>query len=134
MPEINTKTIKQTIMVNASPHDVCEVLMDSEKHSQLTGSNAKISREIGGSFQIWDGYIEGKNIELIPDTKIVQGWRGEEKCWPQGHYSTITIMLKEEGGRTRLDLTQEDMPEECHDNFFKGWYDNYWDPLRDIFK
>ena len=134
MSKLKTKTINQSIIVNASPHEVYEVLMDSEKHSELTGSNAKISRETGGSFKVWDGYIEGKNIELVPDKKIVQSWRGEEKCWPQGHYSTITIQLEKEGDETRLDFIQEDMPEECYDNFFKGWYDNYWNPLQDMFK
>jgi activator of HSP90 ATPase len=134
MSKLKTKTINQSILVNTSPHEVYEVLMDPEKHSELTSSNVKISREIGGSFEIWDGYIEGKNIELIPDKKIVQSWRGEEKCWPPDHYSTITIQLEKEGDGTRLDFIQEDMPEECYDNFFKGWYDNYWNPLQDMFK
>jgi activator of HSP90 ATPase len=130
---MDTRTIKQSIDIKASPHEVYEILMDSEKHSGLTGSDAKISRDIGGSFSIWDGFIEGTNIELVPDKKIVQNWRGEEDCWPKEHYSVITIELTKTEKGTRLDFTQEKMPSDCHDNFYKGWYDNYWDPLREMF-
>ena len=131
---MKTKTIEQSVIINATPHQVFETLMDSEKHSELTGSDANISREVGGSFEVWDGYIEGNNIEIIPGKKIVQNWRGEEECWPEGHYSIITIELAEVEGGTRLDFTQEDMPEDCYDNFYKGWYDNYWNPMQEIFK
>lgn len=128
------KTIKQSVTIKASPHEVYEVLMDSKKHSKLTGSNAKMSRKIGGNFEVWDGFVEGTNIELVPDKKIVQNWRGEEKCWPDNHYSIVTFELEETDEGTRLDFTQEKMPEECYDNFYKGWYDNYWNPLQEMFK
>lgn len=35
---VTTKTIEQSVTFNASPHDVYEALMDSEKHSQFTGA------------------------------------------------------------------------------------------------
>lgn len=76
---VKTRTIKQTIIINGTPHQVFEILMDSEKHSELTGSNANINRKAGGSFEVWGGYIEGNNIEIMPDKKIVQDWRGEEE-------------------------------------------------------
>ena len=44
---VATKTIEQSVTFNASPHDVYEALMDSEKHSQFTGAKALISREVG---------------------------------------------------------------------------------------
>ncbi|MES0342202.1 MAG: SRPBCC domain-containing protein [Candidatus Humimicrobiaceae bacterium] len=122
------------MIISTTPHMVFETLMDSEKHSELTGSNANISRETGGSFEVWDGYIEGNNIDIVPDKKIVQNWLGEEECWPKGHYSVITIELEEVKDGTRLDFTQEDMPADCYDNFYKGWYDNYWNPMQEIFK
>jgi activator of HSP90 ATPase len=130
---MKTKTIRQTIMINTTPHQVFETFMDSKKHSELAGADVSISREAGGSFKLWDGYIEGTNIEIVPDKKIVQRWRGEEDCWPKDHYSIITILLEEAEDGTKLDFTQEDMPEECYDNFYKGWYDNYWNPMQDIF-
>lgn len=42
---METKTIKQSIVFKAPPHEVYEALMDSDKHSQFTGSSAEVSRE-----------------------------------------------------------------------------------------
>lgn len=131
---MNTKTINQEVIIGASPHEVYEVLMNSEKHGGLVNSNADIRPEAGRSFKIYDGYIEGKNIELIRDKKIVQDWRGDEECWPKNHYSRITIILEKADKGTRLVFTQEKMPEECYDNFYDGWIDNYWKPLQAMFK
>lgn len=74
-------TIRQTVTLQATPEDVFEALMDSKKHSRLTGGRAKISRTVGGKFRVYDGYIEGTNIELVRNKKIVQMWRGSD--WPQ---------------------------------------------------
>lgn len=89
---MKTKTIRQIVVFKASPHDVYEALMDSKKHSKFTGAKAIISREVGGKINAYDGYIEGVNVELVPDKKIVQKWRGSD--WPEGHYSTATFELE----------------------------------------
>jgi len=64
---VATKTIEQSVTFNASPHDVYEALMDSEKHAQFTGSKASISREVGGPFTAYDGALSGTILELVPD-------------------------------------------------------------------
>jgi len=40
-----------------------------ESISKFTGDKASISRKVGGKFSVFDGYSEGANLELIPDTK-----------------------------------------------------------------
>jgi activator of HSP90 ATPase len=89
---MNTKTIRQSVTFRAMPHEVYEVIMNSKKHSELTGSQARIDNKVGGKFSIYDGDIEGVNLELVPDQKIVQSWRYSD--WPEGHYSTVTFALK----------------------------------------
>ena len=86
-----SKIIQQTVTFNASPHEVYEALMDSEKHAAFTGGKAEISRAVGGSIMAYDDYIAGKNIELVPDRKIVQDWRASD--WPAGYFSRITFEL-----------------------------------------
>ena len=83
---IKTKTIEQSVSIKASPQEVYEAFMDSKKHSKFTESKARISREIGGKFSIFEGDLEGKNLELIQDKKIVQSWRSNEEGWPKTHY------------------------------------------------
>ena len=70
-----SRPIHQTVTFKASPHDVYEALMDSKKHAAFTGGKASISRLVGGAIMAYDDYIAGKNVELVPDRKIVQDWR-----------------------------------------------------------
>jgi activator of HSP90 ATPase len=123
-----SKPIKQTITFKASPHDVYETLMDSKKHAAFSGGKASISREVGGTYTAYDNYITGKNIELVPDKKIVQSWRAID--WPEGVYSTITFKLTAVPEGTRLDFTHADLPEGTEEEFTQGWIDNYWDPMK----
>ena len=125
---METKTVKQSVTFGASPHEIYEDLMDSGKHAQLTGGEAKISRKVGGKFTAFDGYSEGINVELVPDKKIVQTWRASD--WPEGHYSKATFLLKEVQGGTRLTFTQTGVPEEHYEDISQGWRDYYWAPMK----
>ncbi len=127
---MKTRTIKQSATFKASPHEVYEALVDSRTHSVFTGSKASISRKIGGKFTAYDGYIEGVNLELVPDQKIVQSWRGSD--WPEGHYSKATFSLKKVEGGTRLTFTQTDVPTEQYDPISQGWRDYYWKPMKEM--
>jgi len=123
-----SKPIKQTITFKASPHDVYEALMDSKKHAAFTGGKASISRKVGGKYSAYDNYITGKNLELVPDKKIVQSWRAVD--WAEGVFSTITFKLTPIPEGTRLDFTHEDVPEGAEAEFTQGWIDNYWEPMK----
>ena len=125
---MKTKTIRQSVLFKASPHEVYEALMDSRKHAGFTGERAEISREAGGRISAYDGYIEGTNLELLPDTKIVQRWRSSE--WPDGHYSTVTFELKRTTGGTRLSFTQSGVPEEDYEAKKEGWVESYWEKMK----
>ena len=123
-----TPTIKQVVIFKASPHDVYEALMDSKKHAAFSGSKARISREVGGTFTAYDDYISGKNIELVPDKKIVQDWRAVD--WPEGYYSRVTFALIPVHEGTRLDFTHANVLEGTEEEFKQGWIDNYWEPMK----
>ena len=68
-----SRTIEQTKHFDASPHDVYEALMDSEKHSQFTGAKATISRDVGGAFTAYDGALSGSILELAPNYTLAFG-------------------------------------------------------------
>ena len=131
---VATKTIEQTATFNASPHDVYELLMDSEKHSQFTGAKATISREVGGSFTAYDGQLSGTILELVPDAKIVKAWRGSDEGWVPGHYSTATFSLEEIEGGTRLNFVQTGVPEQSFDSINQGWQTYYWPKMKEFFE
>ena len=124
-----TKTIRQSVTFKAKPHEIYEVLMDSDKHSRLTGSIVQIERNVGSVFSVYDGDIQGVNLELVPDQKIVQSWRYSD--WPEGHYSKATFSLKEVSGGTHLTFIQTGVPDEFYKDIKQGWQDYYWAPMKD---
>jgi uncharacterized protein YndB with AHSA1/START domain len=120
--------IHQTITFKASPHKVYEALMDSKQHASFTKNAASISRTVGGEISAYAGYISGKNLELVPDHRIVQSWRASD--WPEGYFSQVTFDLTPVPEGTRLVFTHADLPEGTEAEFEQGWIDNYWTPLK----
>ena len=129
---IRTKNIHQMVSFKANPHDIYETLMDSKKHSMITGDEAHISQKVGGIFRAGSGYITGKNVELKADEKIIQWWRGSD--WPEDHYSKVTFSLTKSEEGTNLEFTQSGVPEEHFEEISQGWYDYYWEPLKRAFR
>ena len=127
---MKTKTIHQTVTFKATPHEIYETLMYAKKHSQLTGSNARITKKVGDKFSIYEGEIEGVNLELVPDRKIVQSWRYSD--WPEGHYSKATFLLEESKDATKLIFTQTEVPEGLYQDVAQGWRDYYWQPMKEM--
>ena len=125
---MKTITIKQGGVFPGPPHEVYELWMDSEKHAVFTKGETKMSRKVGGEFVTFDGWATGKNIELIPDKKIVQTWRGED--WPEGHYSTLTLKLVAAKSGTKFMFTQENVPSTVSKDVAKGWKQYYWEPMK----
>jgi activator of HSP90 ATPase len=127
---MKTKTIRQSVTFKASPKTIYEMLMDSRKHAAFTGSKARISRKVGGKFTAYDDYISGTNLELVPNKKIVQSWRGND--WPEGHFSQATFAFKAVKGGTRLTFIQTGVPAEQYEGIKKGWIEFYWEPMKAV--
>jgi activator of HSP90 ATPase len=121
------KSIRQVVTFAAPPHEVYELLMSSEKHAAFSGSAASISREVGGPIRAYDDYITGKNIELVPDRRIVQTWRASD--WPEGIVSIVTFDFSKVKGGTEMVFTQTGVPDDQVASIRKGWIDFYWQPM-----
>lgn len=127
-----TRTIEQTINIpGVTPHDVFELLMDAKQHAALTGGEAVISRHIGGKFVTFDGWANGRMLEITPDQKIVQTWRAAD--WPIGVESVCTFVCIPVGGATRLIFTQTGVPNTFASSIDQGWDQYYWQPMVEYF-
>jgi hypothetical protein len=52
----------------------------------------------------------------------------------EGYEPTIlTLSLKHDGNGTRLDMIQRKVPESQYEEYNKGWYESYWDPMNEYF-
>ena len=63
------------VVIPATAREIYGAWLDSRAHSEMTGGRAQMSSELGGDFSAWDGYITGRNLELVPGERIVQSWR-----------------------------------------------------------
>ncbi len=102
-------------------------LSDAMRSGAIGTAPAEISREAGGAFSLFGGYISGRNIELVPVAQIVQAWR--VGSWKPGVYSIVKFELAEQGAGTGLVLDHRGFPDGMGQHLAEGWYANYWQPL-----
>ncbi|PIM97799.1 hypothetical protein CDL12_29728 [Handroanthus impetiginosus] len=133
------KTITMSEKFNCRARDLYEILMDENRWKGFSQSNARISKEVGGEFSIFDGSVTGKNLELQEGKLIVQQWRFGS--WPDGIVSTVRLTFDEpESGVTVVKLTHVDVPEEDRygnatvvENTERGWRDLIFHKIRAVF-
>ncbi|KAL5222828.1 hypothetical protein ABZP36_027541 [Zizania latifolia] len=133
------KTIEMTEKFYCRSKDIYEILMDENRWKGFTQSNARISREVGGQFSLFDGSITGVNEELTEGKLIVQKWRFGS--WPDGVHSTVRLVFDEpESGVTVINLKQTDVPEEDRygnstvvENTERGWRELIFQRIRGVF-
>jgi activator of HSP90 ATPase len=134
------EAIHQEIAFKAPPHAVYEALMNSQQFDAITrlsdgaalvtAADAKptsISREVGGPFTLFGGYITGRNLELLRDERLVQSWRAGS--WAAGDYSIVKFVLAANGAETSLVFDHRGFPEGEGKHLARGWYTHYWEPL-----
>ena len=86
-----------------------------------------ISGVAGGTFTLFGGYVTGRQIELVPDQRIVQAWRAGS--WKAGAYSIARFELADEGMGCRLEFDHTGFPAGEAGHLATGWHVNYWTPL-----
>jgi activator of HSP90 ATPase len=128
---MKTKSIKQTVTFHgARPREIYNLIMDEKEHSTFSGSSVKMSNEINGKFDVFDGYCTGFNIELKEGKKIIQGWHFKEDGWPEGHFSICTFVFEKVPTGTKLTFTQTHIPERKTETLKNGWKLYYWQPMK----
>ncbi len=115
----------------ASRQDIYNAWLDGQSHSLMTGSNATAGTNVGDSFTSFDAYAWGKNLELVPNERIVQSWRTTEFS-NEDKDSIIEILFEENGEFTKLIINHSKLPP--HGNTYQqGWIDYYFEPMKDYF-
>jgi activator of HSP90 ATPase len=133
------ESIHQEALFKANRKRVYEALTDAkqfDKVIQLSGvmqsmhlpdKPAEISREVGGAFTLFGGYIMGRHVELVPNERIVQAWR--TGGWAPGVYSIAKFELVEQGSGTRIVFDHTGFPKGEAEVLASGWKAHYWEPL-----
>ncbi len=142
VPEISHSedAIHQETVFKASRKRVYEALTDAKKfekviqlsvavQSGMAKGNipAEIAAEPGGAFKLFNGFIVGRNLELVANERIVQAWR--VAYWPEGAWSLVKFVLVEQGSETKVVFDHTGFPKGDADHLLEGWNGNYWQPL-----
>ena len=135
-------SIHQEPVFTASPKRVYEALTDAKQFTrviQLSGAlqamhlpdtPAQISREAGGTFALFGGYITGRHVELVPNVRVVQAWRTGR--WPAGFYSIAKFELVKQGSGSKLVFDHTGFPKGDAESLASGWNAHYWEPLAKV--
>lgn len=124
------KDYKKYYIINASPEELYIALTNPDTIRLWSGEPAEMSTEPGTEFSLFDGSIEGKNLEFEENRKIVQEWYfGEEEETP----SIVTIKLHPHANGTSVELRHNDIPDEAYEDMVEGWNDVYFEALSEFY-
>ena len=121
-----------TTLIPASPQEIYEAWLDTVTHSEMTGVEALMSDEIGAEVSAHDGYITGRNLELVPGERIVQSWRTADFADEHGD-SVIAVTLEDADGGALLTLLHSNVPDEQTSYERGGWQEYYFEPMKRYF-
>jgi uncharacterized protein YndB with AHSA1/START domain len=136
------ESIHQETVFKASRKRVYEALTDAKQFDHVVqlsgvmssmapgGKPTEISREVGGAFALFGGYITGRHIELVPNERIVQAWR--VGSWDPGVYSIAKFELAEQGSGTKIVFDHTGFPKGMGEHLASGWKTHYWEPLEKL--
>src|ERR1700726_2235442 len=115
--------IHREVDFTASPQRIYEALLDAKQFTAFSGMPAQINREVGGAFSLFDGHIVGRNVELVPNKRIVQAWRTND--WPEGIYSIVRFELTPQGSGTHIVFDHIGFPDGLRNHLAEGWEGHY---------
>lgn len=125
----DTRTaLHEEVSLPGNPQRLYEALLDSRQFAIFSGLPAEIDPKVGGAFSMFGGQIVGRNIELVPNVRIVQAWRPTH--WDAGVYSVVRFELKPHATGTMVVLDHTGFPEGDFDSLTRGWKMHYWEPLQ----
>lgn len=106
--------------------------LEGEKHAAMTGGGAAGKAKVGASFEAWDGYIWGENLELNAPNYLVQTWRTSEFA-EEDEDSVLEVRFVEIEGTTELIIDHQNIPL-GQKQYEQGWKDHYLTPMQEYFK
>lgn len=125
---------KITVKLKCTAKDAFKGWLDNKTHSEFTGgAKAKINPNEGGEFNVYDGYITGKNIEIFPYKKIKQTWRTSDFD-AKDEDSLVELMFTQKEDYTLVSLLHTNIPDGQGDNYKKGWKEYYFSFMKEYFE
>ena len=110
-----------------APERIYELLTNGAKFGAVTGKPGKGGGSAGAYFSAFDDWLEGRQIELVPNERVVQAWRFTE--WDPGVYSIVRFTLTPEGSGTKLVVDHDAYLADYHEHLSTNWGPFYFEPF-----
>lgn len=120
------KDFKKYYSINTTPEILYNALTKAATIQLWTGEPAIMEATVGTEFSLWNDSLVGKNLEFVPNKKIVQEWYFGE----QDEVSIVTIILHEDKEKTSVELRHTNIPDEDFNDITSGWTDTYFGSLK----
>ena len=114
--------IHQEVLFAAAPERIYRTLTRADLFDRVVRASAaaaavlkpgapptRIQPVAGTPFQLFGGYLSGRQIELVSNQRIVQAWRMSD--WEDGVYSIVRFELAKSKNGTRLVLDHTGIPD-----------------------
>lgn len=126
-----TYSFTLTTEIKAPAEKIYKAWLNSNEHAKMTEAESAIaSHNIGDIFKAHGEYIFGKNIELVPNKKIVQTWRTVEFLDTEPD-SLLEIIFEENDSKTKITLKHTNV---SNMKYKQGWIDYYFVPMKNYFE
>lgn len=124
------KEIHKYYRIKGTPADIYAAMTNPFSITLWTGADAVMKEEAGTPFSLYDGDIEGMNLEFEKDRKIVQEWYFGDR----EERSIVTLTLRPDRIHTRVELHHTNIPDEAYEEMVHGWDNFYFGGLKEFFE
>lgn len=129
MPE----SIRFTFDLPVSPERAYRAWLDGYEYSQFIGSPARIEPQVGGSYSMHDGYIQGEFRSLTPYSRIVQSWRAGD--FPSDAAdSEVELTFEPTCLGVQISLHHSGIPDNQSARYLKHWEEKTFRPMLAYFE
>ena len=127
----NAFTLTHTFRV--TPVEVFAALTNSKALAEWSGEGS-VSKKVGGAFNMFDGWVEGKVLAYKPGKELAYTWKTTE--WPKAwEASEVHYTFHPNKIGTTLTLTHTKLPNRKETNDHRaGWVEHVFTPLEEYLK
>lgn len=111
------KDFKYYVGMDTEPEDVYACLTNPFTIELWSDMPAKVEAIPGTEFEMLDGGIVGKMLELESNKKVVQQWYFGEQEEP----SIVTILIHPDKGKVSVELKHTNIPDQDFADITQGW-------------
>jgi activator of HSP90 ATPase len=107
---------------------IYKALLDEFDMSKTTRTKAQITPKVGGTFNLYEGRIQGEYTKLEENKTIEQKWKMND--WADHSNVVMTFVDYEEDSECEVIIKQTGLPSNIKPDFMKqGWMSQIFRPM-----